>query len=181
MQTQVADWLTRLGVNPNHVPIDSDLYIEQGAAGRELHYEVFVLDVDGARIPDERGNKLTERKAVPLTVNPPEHWQPYRKPTVAQVEAERDRAYRERAHLVAHLASLYPSHIGHTDPAAPDWAVVIIEGPTGQMSWHIAPRDMDLFEHVDGAYADSPVWDGHTTEQKYERLHALTVRPAKGL
>ena len=40
-----------------------------------------------------------------------------------------DATYRERAHLVAHLAALHPSHIGHTDPAAPDWAVVTIETP----------------------------------------------------
>ncbi|MFE3578742.1 hypothetical protein [Streptomyces vinaceus] len=103
---------------------------------------------------------------------------------INRLTAERDGAYRERARLVAHLASLYPSHIGHTDPAAPDWAVITIEAPTGQMCWHIAPADLPLFDHVQTTYpgwGNQYIWDGHTTEQKYERLHELTVRPAKGL
>ncbi|MER5482954.1 hypothetical protein ABT024_07020 [Streptomyces sp. NPDC002812] len=180
MRAQVADWLTALGVDPNHVPITSDLYIETGAAGRELHYEVYVLNSDGRRIPDERGHELVERRAVPLSVEPPEHWQPFRKPTVAQVEAERDGAYRERARLVAHLASLYPSQIAYTD-ADTDWPVVTIEAPTGQMSWHVAPRDVELFEHVERRNGLVLPWDGHTTEQKYERLRQLTIRPKRGL
>jgi hypothetical protein len=91
-----------------------------------------------------------------------------------QAEAERDAVYRERARLVAHLASLYPSHIGHTDPTAPDWAVLIVEAPTGQLSWHIAERDMDLFAHVQPTNRICRGWDSHTTDEKYERLHALT-------
>ncbi|MEU8886701.1 hypothetical protein [Streptomyces sp. NPDC048442] len=90
-----------------------------------------------------------------------------------QTEAERDGVYRERARLVAHLASLYPAHIGHTDPTAPGWAVVIIEAPTGQMSWHIAERDLPLFAHVEPTSRICRGWDGHTTEEKYERLAKL--------
>ncbi|MBT2505132.1 hypothetical protein J7I98_04315 [Streptomyces sp. ISL-98] len=93
-----------------------------------------------------------------------------------RAEQERDGAYRERAHFVAYLASLYPAHIGHTDPDAPDWAVVIVQTPAGQMSWHVTTRDMDLFEHVPRSYPSLPGWDGHTTDQKYERLRALTLR-----
>ncbi|SDM76817.1 WDGH domain-containing protein [Streptomyces wuyuanensis] len=93
-----------------------------------------------------------------------------------RAEQERDGAYRERAQLVAHLASIYPSHIGYTDRSAPDWAVVIVQTPTGQMSWHVAPSDMDLFEHVPRSRPGGPGWDGHTTEQKYKRLRALTLR-----
>lgn len=82
--------------------------------------------------------------------------------------------YRERAHLVAFLAATYDSTIGFTDPNEPDWAVVTISTPEGQMTWHISPDDMDLFGHVD----DHPdaYYDGHTTEEKYERLRALTLR-----
>ncbi|MFE5871629.1 hypothetical protein ACFQ6V_23695 [Streptomyces roseifaciens] len=90
------------------------------------------------------------------------------------VEAERDAVYRERAHLIAHLAALHPSHIGYTDPNAPDWAVVIIEAPTGQLSWHIAERDLPLFEHVEPTNRICRGWDGHTTEEKYERLRQHT-------
>lgn len=86
-----------------------------------------------------------------------------------------DSVYRERAHLVAHLAALYPSAFG-VDPAEPDWAVLYVQTPEGQLSWHISSDDMDLFPHV------SPVhhvtWDGHTTEEKYARLDALTAKRA---
>lgn len=92
-----------------------------------------------------------------------------------EAEAERESVYRERAHLVAYLAALHPSHIGHTDPDAPDWSVVIVEAPGGQLSWHIAERDTDLFEHVCTTDRLCRGWDGHTTEEKYERLRALTT------
>ncbi|MFB7739560.1 hypothetical protein ACFC08_35475 [Streptomyces sp. NPDC056112] len=80
--------------------------------------------------------------------------------------------YRERAHLVAHLAALYPSTIGLTDPSEADWAVVTVNTPEGQMCWHISPNDYDLFEHVPRSL--DAAWDGHTTEEKYARLDAHT-------
>lgn len=82
--------------------------------------------------------------------------------------------YTERAILVAHLAAIYPSHIGYTDPDEPDWPVVIIETPTGQMSWHIAPDDVHLFEHVMETDRMCRGWDGHSTTEKYRRLAELT-------
>lgn len=99
---------------------------------------------------------------------------------VQQAEAERDAVYRERAHLVAYLTALHPSHIGPTDPAAPDWLVVIVETEAGQMSWHIAPRDAELFGHVPATDSRCRDWDGHTSERKYERLRALTTATAAG-
>ncbi|MFD7615813.1 hypothetical protein [Streptomyces sp. NPDC059802] len=89
-------------------------------------------------------------------------------------EAALDATYRERAHLVALLAALHPSHIGHTDPNAPEWAVVTVETPAGQMTWHIAERDMDLFSHVQPTNRICRGWDGHTTKEKYQRLRDLT-------
>lgn len=82
-------------------------------------------------------------------------------------------AYRERAHLVALLAALYPSHIGRTDPAAPDWAVVTVQMPTGQACWHIAADDEDLFEHVDHDPEHAVEYDGHSTVEKYGRIDDL--------
>ena len=82
-----------------------------------------------------------------------------------------DNVYRERAHLVAHLAAVYPSRIGYTDPSEPEWAVVSISLPTGQVTWHVAPDDMDLFTHVRSGVE---AWDGHTTDEKYARLDAHT-------
>lgn len=85
-----------------------------------------------------------------------------------------DATYRERAHLVAHLAALHPSHIGRTDPTTPDWAVVTVETPAGQMTWHIAERDIDLFTHVQPTNRICRGWDGHTTDEKYARMRDLT-------
>lgn len=79
--------------------------------------------------------------------------------------------YRERASLVAYLAKLFPSTIGLTDPNEPDWTVVTIESPEGQLCWHISVDDLDLFNHVERSLDAS--WDGHTTEEKYERLSRL--------
>lgn len=90
-----------------------------------------------------------------------------------------DDIYRERAHLVAHLAALYPSCIGFSDPNEPEWAVVTISLPTGQVTWHVAPNDMDLFGHVRKDLAAA--WDGHSTEEKYERLDKATrAKAAEG-
>jgi hypothetical protein len=97
-----------------------------------------------------------------------------------RAERERNTAYRERAQLVALLAALYPSHIGHTDPDAPDWAVVTIQAPTGQMCWHVAPSDMDLFGHVQRTPHYARGWDGHTTEEKYGRVRELIRKVRNG-
>lgn len=88
-----------------------------------------------------------------------------------------DSVYRERAHLVAHLAAIYPSVVGYNDPAEPGWLVVYVKTPEGQLSWHISEGDADLFGHVTfGNLVNA--WDGHTTEEKYERLRRLTARKA---
>lgn len=86
---------------------------------------------------------------------------------------ERDGAYRERAHLVALLAAQYPAEL-REDPEDEDgeWSIVYVDLPTGQASWHIHPRDMDLFPHV--KFGTDAEWDGHSTEEKYRRVNALT-------
>ena len=94
---------------------------------------------------------------------------------VDEARAERDAAYRERARLVAFLAACYESGM-LTDSAEPDWPVVYVSTPAGQLSWHIAKGDLGLFAHV--PVTTDPAWDGHTTEAKYERLAAMTIRIA---
>ena len=87
-----------------------------------------------------------------------------------------DSIYRERAHLVAFLASIHNSVIGPSSDA-PGWFIVYIDTWDGQLSWHISPDDMDLFENVDmalGPFDPRMEWDGHTTEEKYKRLRKLT-------
>jgi hypothetical protein len=85
-----------------------------------------------------------------------------------------DDVYRERNRLVAFLAAQYPSHMGYTDPAEPDWAVVMVETPQGQMSWHVGQADQGMFNHVRRTKPTDAAWDGHSTEEKYERLARLT-------
>ncbi len=50
-----------------------------------------------------------------------------------------------------------------------DWRnILVIETPEGQMTWHFHDSEMYLFRY----FPPFPnyKWDGHTTEQKYERL-----------
>lgn len=55
------------------------------------------------------------------------------------------------------LAAQYGYKTGYRiDLAEPEWPVAFIELPTGQISWHM-PQFPDA-------------WDGHTTEQKFERI-----------
>ncbi|GAA0975986.1 hypothetical protein Q7689_00665 [Nocardiopsis tropica] len=90
-----------------------------------------------------------------------------------------DAVYRERAALIAHLAALYPAVIVRNgDPADdPDWPLIYIDTPQGQMSWHLTQADLDLFPHVP-TVAEGPEWDGHTNGEKYRRLAALTADEA---
>lgn len=92
-----------------------------------------------------------------------------------QLDADLNGAYRERAHLLADIAARHPSHLAYSDSDVPTWPVLTIEPDTGQMCWHINPDDLDLFEHVTWGDAFAIGWDGHTTEEKYQRLRALTA------
>lgn len=99
----------------------------------------------------------------------------------AQIEAERDGAYRERAQLLAWLATLVPSVITPAADVYEDgWRLLFLHTPQGQLSWHIHPRDVPLFDHVQQVPDGDPrgQWDGHTTEEKYGRIRALIDCPA---
>lgn len=87
----------------------------------------------------------------------------------------KDEAYFERNRLVAFLSRLYPSGIARTDIPGwdPEWhGCVYIDTPAGQMSWHYHDRDAWLFEDLPPASVE---WDGHSTDEKYERLWRLTM------
>lgn len=82
-----------------------------------------------------------------------------------------DAAYRERAHFIALLTRLYDEWSRwEADPKNPGYRLVYIDAPCGQLSWHVADGDWDLFEHV---RHDDVRWDGHSTEEKYRRLDTL--------
>lgn len=93
-----------------------------------------------------------------------------------RLRADKDGAYLERNRLVALLASMFPSGIAYTDIPGwlPDWhGCVYIDLPTGQASWHYHDSHAHLFEHLP-PYTNK--WDGHTTDEKYQRIAAMTAR-----
>jgi hypothetical protein len=96
--------------------------------------------------------------------------------TTPTIEEQRDGAYRERACLLAWLATQHPAVIAPApDVDEPGWQILYLAPAGQQMTWHIAPADSALFEHVEHVPADDPraQWDGHTTAEKYERIRGL--------
>lgn len=93
---------------------------------------------------------------------------------LAEMEARKDAAYYERNQVVAALSKLFPAGTAKTaiEGWSEDWhGCVYIDLPTGQVSWHFHDSQAHLFAHLP-PYVKS--WDGHTTEEKYERLAMLT-------
>ena len=91
-------------------------------------------------------------------------------PRIEKLEAARDGAYIERNRLVAFIAGIYSSGVKKT--VIPGWdeawhGCVYIDLPTGQASWHFHDSEAHLFAHLPPYDGE---WDGHTTEEKYERL-----------
>ncbi|MFB7907669.1 hypothetical protein ACFC1T_14650 [Kitasatospora sp. NPDC056076] len=100
-----------------------------------------------------------------------------------QAEAERDGAYHERAHLTAWLATTHPAVITPaTDTDEPGWQLLYLTVGGRQLSWHIHPRDAELYAHVEHVQSDDPraQWDGHTTEQKYAAIREMTFGELRG-
>lgn len=110
------------------------------------------------------------------------HWE--RRALKAEAEAfdyavERDNAYTERNRLVALLARIYPSGLKKTNIEGwhPSWHnCVYIDLPTGQASWHFHDNDAHLFERLPPYDGE---WDGHTTDEKYERIYRAMIAAAK--
>ena len=92
---------------------------------------------------------------------------------VERLRAEKDGAYHERNQVVAALAKLFPSGIA-VDPNEPDWPVLYIDLPDGQVSWHF--QRSEALELLAGIPKYDGEWDGHSTEEKYARLQALAPR-----
>lgn len=116
---QLCDWLTANGIDPNLVPLDADITIGKEGEHQALRCEVLILDANGRRILDERGERCaTHTAVVPLTVTPPEWWQPHIKPT--------------RAHLLDAVAAVGKLHVRNVNSGTcehcserdyPDYAV----------------------------------------------------------
>jgi hypothetical protein len=83
--------------------------------------------------------------------------------------------YEERARLLSYLSGVIPSQMVKASDAEPgfEWVVMMLDPKAGQMSWHISDDDLWLFQHLTFV-DDATLWDGHTTEEKYERLHGIS-------
>jgi len=104
---------------------------------------------------------------------------------LAEARKTIDGAYRERTALVALLAKWARERggvagLGEHEASDASWdpawrTIVFIEIPTAtghvQASWHVSLADRDLVEHLPPY---SGAWDGHTTEQKYGQISALS-------
>lgn len=114
------------------------------------------------------------------------------------VEAK-DNAYHERNLLVQALTRIYPAYLACHDENDESWEkdwmwIVYINIPVRtkvvsgdqhnhvpesrwfetkewQVSWHIHDKEKELFDHLE---VRDNNWDGHSTDEKYERLKALT-------
>lgn len=87
-----------------------------------------------------------------------------------EMDAMRNELYHERALLLSVLTLHYPSIIG-TDTKEPDWPVLYVSTPAGQISWHIAANDLELFKHVNRT--SNAKWDGHTKAEAMDRLKSV--------
>lgn len=97
-----------------------------------------------------------------------------------------DAIYSERAELTAFLAAVITVHCScsavlcRNDPEWPELTVLYVNSPVGQVTWHIVPGDLWMFEHVPTvepgsiAAAALATWDRHDTPEKRRRVRALT-------
>ena len=82
-----------------------------------------------------------------------------------------DEAYFDRnqaVQLLARTAWLLGWPMGvRRDPDEPDWPVLMIDLPSGQVSWHIKADELI------GMWPAYPgEWDGHSLDEKRRRLEA---------
>jgi hypothetical protein len=94
-----------------------------------------------------------------------------------------DQAYRERNQLVTLLANMALAKgwkAGRRFDRSQEvgWEnVVVIDLPTGQVSWHIGVHDGPVCQFETLPTYDGE-WDGHTTDEKWERVRAYRTKLA---
>lgn len=99
---------------------------------------------------------------------------------VGEMEQRKDEAYLERNRCVAGMAAMalklgYRTGIAKTaiEGWSEDWhGCVYIDLPTGQVSWHFHDSHAGMFSFLP-PYPGK--WDGHGTEEKYQRVALLQL------
>lgn len=129
------------------------------------------LQVSRARVNDQIGQLAGRVLACPCPVDE----LPCHRDTLARRAAERG-VYAERAQLIALLAAHYPAVLSSDPDDAVRADVVYVDTPAGQLSWHLAAIDVAAyFDSVQRAgLHHTQLWDGHSTEEKFRRIRALT-------
>lgn len=100
---------------------------------------------------------------------------------VRRIKKQKEGAYWERNRLVALLSALFPARL-QRHPTNEEWEddwrwVVFVDLPEGQASWHIHDSELMMFSHLTKVRPeDAILWDGHTTEEKYERVRKSIYR-----
>jgi hypothetical protein len=103
------------------------------------------------------------------------------KEELEKLRVQKDQAYSERNKVVAALArtirnlglDVYVAkHI--EEDWEDDWRnILVIELPTGQITWHFHDSELDLLKTF--KVREGYIYDGHTTEEKYQRLLNYTL------
>ncbi|MFJ2717443.1 hypothetical protein [Streptomyces sp. NPDC087437] len=187
---QYAATLYRVRALLPEAPVDD--YLAAGIRPAHLRSAL-----DGTSLPDQEQGMPVDWQAIAQqrerelkTIGEQKHAAEQRAESAARVgtqhmadseryQAERNGAYRERAHLLAWLATLYAPNAVLAPAADIDdedgWHLLFLTVAGRQLSWHIAPRDIELFHHVERVNVADPraQWDGHTTDEKYERIRTL--------
>lgn len=98
-----------------------------------------------------------------------------------QIEDAVSPVYRERAQLLALLAKAAGRDGAAVTeaPDAPGWWLLGLNVGGKVLTWHLSPRDLDLFDHVPRVGSGDPRvrWDGHSTAEKYRWLHNVAAGP----
>lgn len=87
--------------------------------------------------------------------------------------------YRDRAHPVALLTTIYPSVRAYNDPKEPTRSVLYMRTPEGLITYHIDEADLDLFAHVERIddHGDPRVqWDNASKDVVHQRFQRLITR-----
>lgn len=135
-----------------------------------------ILDTDAVEVPSD-GPAVVETVfgSYYLSVHPIPNLPDYRQEiailaeTLMEIE-KHDQDYDIRYSAVL-MAMVYAHMVGYKtgiaiDPKEPDWPVVYIELPTGQVSWHMPAHPV--------------AYDGHTTDEKYQRIQTFVSALRKG-
>ncbi|MDD4273328.1 MAG: hypothetical protein PHG14_06320 [Desulfobacter postgatei] len=92
------------------------------------------------------------------------------KPSISEEQAYFDR--NQAVMALARLAQKHGYNVGiQIDPEQPDWPVLLIDLPTGQVSWHLPKAELC------GEWPDYiKKWDGHDSALKRQRIKRFILK-----